>query len=194
MRIGVWNLKQRPSPASVRGQGMLALIRDCDAEIWLLTEVHTAWSLPGYSSTLSGPRSSGHPFKPWLGILARDTYPLLQMPPSRSPPAYEGCAWPVSNRLMIATPRCWCPARCRRGRTPRSAGRPFMRIVSSTVARSVSALLPTLILNASRRRARQRTSCSGAETSTSHSPADRWAATRAALCSPPPWSIWVSLP
>lgn len=90
MRIGVWNLKQGPNPAGVRGQEMLALMRDCDADIWLLTEVHTAWSLPGYSSAMSAPRSFGPLLKRWSGILARETYHLLQVPLSGSHPADEG--------------------------------------------------------------------------------------------------------
>lgn len=47
MRIGVWNMKLAPVPGRERGDQMLALMRECDADLWMSTEVHTAWSLPG---------------------------------------------------------------------------------------------------------------------------------------------------
>lgn len=50
MRIGVWNLKLAPVPGRERGDQMLALMRECDADLWLLTEVNTAWALPGYTA------------------------------------------------------------------------------------------------------------------------------------------------
>ncbi|CAA9562838.1 MAG: hypothetical protein AVDCRST_MAG33-1815 [uncultured Thermomicrobiales bacterium] len=90
MRIGVWNLKLAPVPGRARGERMLELMREWDADLWLLTEIDAAWSLPGYTAVTSGPRSGAPPQKRWAGIMCRDDVLLTQLARSDSTPADEG--------------------------------------------------------------------------------------------------------
>ncbi len=59
---------------------MLALARECNADIWLFTEVHADWALPGYTTLVSEPRSGAPERKRWSGIARRDTLRVTSIP------------------------------------------------------------------------------------------------------------------
>jgi len=90
LRFGIWNLKLAPDPARPRGHEMIALAQDCDADIWLFTEIHVDWRLPGYARAISGPRSTGPERKRWAGIACRDSFDMIIPPIDGSGPADEG--------------------------------------------------------------------------------------------------------
>lgn len=89
-RIGVWNLKLAPNPDWPRGQQMLALARECNADFWLFTEVHAEWALPGYTALTSEPRSGAPERKRWSGVACRDRLRLTPEPLRDPGPADEG--------------------------------------------------------------------------------------------------------
>ena len=90
MRFGVWNLKLAPNPNWPRGRQMLELAQECDVDVWLFTEVHSAWVLPGYMAAISGPRSAGPDRKRWSGIACRAAFDLTPVPIVDPGPADEG--------------------------------------------------------------------------------------------------------
>lgn len=69
---------------------MLDLAQECDADIWLFTEVHAAWVLPGYVATISRPRSVGPANKRWSGIACRDGFELTAITITDPGPTDEG--------------------------------------------------------------------------------------------------------
>ena len=90
MRIGVWNLESAPNPNWPRGQRLRDLAQECAADIWLLTEVHADWVLPGYTAVTSGQRSVGPAHKRWSGIACREAFELSAIPIADPGPADEG--------------------------------------------------------------------------------------------------------
>lgn len=90
LRVGVWNLKLAPSSNWPRGQQMRALAQECNADIWLFTEVHADWGLPEYTALMSEPRSGAPDRKRWSGIACPDTLRETSIPLEDPGPADEG--------------------------------------------------------------------------------------------------------
>ncbi len=90
MRIGIWNLERAPNSNWPRGRQMLGLARECDADLWLFTEVHIDRMLPEYAAVTSEPRSGAPARKRWSGIACRDTFELTAIPIVEPGPADEG--------------------------------------------------------------------------------------------------------
>ncbi|NYE35632.1 hypothetical protein F4692_000736 [Nocardioides cavernae] len=91
MRIGTWNLAGRWT------DGHRSLLLDADCDVWLLTEVHTGTSLPGYA--LHRTQAWCAPGHHWAAIASRLPMASIPDPHPASAAAQIGATTYVSSVL-----------------------------------------------------------------------------------------------
>jgi endonuclease/exonuclease/phosphatase family metal-dependent hydrolase len=104
MRIATWNLERPKQNGHAKNRLRIAKIREIDADLWVLTETHTAITLEGYSN-LATPSQTGYHAQGESFASIWSRWPILQSVPTFDP-YFAVCAEvisPVGLMLVYGT-------------------------------------------------------------------------------------------
>jgi hypothetical protein len=91
MILGTWNLEVYASPDSRKGRRQVDVLRQHDADLWFLTELHADFAVPGQATHFSQPRDEADPIRRKAAIST--SWPIEPIPANDNP---------VEGRLAMA--------------------------------------------------------------------------------------------